>query len=71
MIKRQVFIKYENESNEQFENRLNEFLKESDHNHKEDDKNGHYCHMSDDGTTLLMLFYQISKEDHQKTKMGF
>lgn len=71
MIKRKVFVKYENESNEEFENRLNEFLKENDHDCKEDDQIGHYCHMSDDGTTLLILFYHASKEDPQKTKIGF
>ena len=71
MLKRKVFVKYENESNEEFENRLNEFLKENDHDYKEDDQIGHYCHISNDGTTSLILFYHASKEDPQKTKIGF
>ena len=70
MIKRKVFIKHENESNEQFENRINEYLKKDDALYTKENNIGHHWHISNDGNTVMLLFHhEINAET--KKQIGF
>ena len=71
MLKRKFFIKYENESNEQFENRINEFLNENDKQYNTNDSMGNNTFVSSNGTILCILFYHLSESDSKKQKVGF
>lgn len=70
MLKRKLFIKYENESNESFENRINKYLNQDDLLYTEDNTAGHYCHLSDNGKTVIILFHHYVS-DKSKKQIGF
>lgn len=70
MLKRKMFIKHNDESNEQFENRINEYLKEDDALFTKDNHVGHYCHISNDGSKIILLFHHETNEETKK-QIGF
>ena len=71
MLKRKIFVKHENESNEQYETRINTFFQENDKFCKFEDHIGHNIHGSSNGKFVALLIYHESKENPQKTKIGF
>lgn len=71
MLKRKFFIKYENESNEQFEKRINEFLQKSDKEYHKDDTVGHDSFTSRNGKILCILFHHLTEDDSKNKKVGF
>lgn len=71
MLKRKIFIKHEDESFEQYENRINTFFTENDKLCKPEDNIGHSIYGANDGTCIMLLFYRESKDDPQKQKIGF
>ena len=70
MLKRKVFIKHDDESNEQFENRINQYFEETSISYKENDSLGHFSNISSDGSTMTFLFYHISNAEVKK-QIGF
>lgn len=71
MLKRKFFIRYENESNEQFEKRINEFIQKDDEEYHSTDNVGHSTFGSSNGKILCILFHHATEDEAKKQKVGF
>lgn len=69
MLKRKCIYQYNNESNEAFEKRVNEFLQKEDASFKEDDKLQFDMMYNNDNKMFIMIAHK-SKEN-KSNSIGF
>lgn len=69
MLKRKCIYQYNNESNEEFEKRINELLKKEDTSFKEDDKLQFDMMCNNDNKIFIMM--ACKSKENKSNNIGF